>query len=226
MAQKRAISFQQISPYSHLVSGGKATVAKMFVNMASGQQGLVCQYDVVCFDEISGISFDQKDGVKIMKGYMANGEFSRGKESIRAEGGVVMVGNFDVDVEQQQWIGHLLGPLPKEMRGDTAFHDRLHAYAPGWDFPKLDPNKHLTNHFGMVSDFLSECWRETIHSNRHGRSYDYDRHVPIIFMGGEIKPGWYPQACRPEDIAPTIAAILGVDYPREEDSRVIAEILR
>ena len=150
--------FQQISPYSHLVSGGKATVAKMFVNMASGQRGLVCQYDVVCFDEISGISFDQKDGVNIMKGYMANGEFSRGKESIRAEGGVVMVGNFDVDVEQQQRIGHLLGPLPKEMRGDTAFHDRLHAYAPGWDFPKLDPNKHLTNHFGMVSDFLSECW--------------------------------------------------------------------
>ena len=89
---------------------------------------------------------------------MANGEFSRGKESIRAEGGIVMVGNFDVDVEQQQRIGHLLSPLPKEMRGDTAFHDRLHAYAPGWDFPKLDPNKHLTNHFGLVSDFLSECW--------------------------------------------------------------------
>ena len=126
--------FQQISPYSHLVSGGKATVAKMFVNMANGQRGLVCQYDVVCFDEITGISFDQKDGVNIMKGYMANGEFSRGKESIRAAGGIVMVGNFDVDVEQQQRIGHLLSPLPKEMRGDTAFHDRLHAYAPAGIF--------------------------------------------------------------------------------------------
>ena len=76
--------FQQISPYSHLISGGKATVAKMFVNNASGQRGLVCQYDVVCFDEVSGVSFDQKDGVNIMKGYMASGEFSRGKESIRA----------------------------------------------------------------------------------------------------------------------------------------------
>ena len=94
--------YQQLSPYSHLLSGGKATVAKMFVNMASGQRGLLCQYDVVCFDEIAGISFDQKDGVNIMKGYMASGEFSRGKESIRAEGGVVMVGNFEVDVEQQQ----------------------------------------------------------------------------------------------------------------------------
>ena len=150
--------FQQISPYSHLISGGKATVAKMFVNNSNGQRGLVCQYDVVCFDEVSGVSFDQKDGVNIMKGYMASGEFSRGKESIRAEGGIVMVGNFDVDVEQQQRIGHLLSPLPPEMRDDTAFHDRIHSFAPGWDFPKLNPNQHLTNHFGFVSDFLSECW--------------------------------------------------------------------
>ena len=150
--------YQQISPYSHLISGGKATVAKMFVNMANGQRGLVCHYDIVCFDEVSGISFDQKDGVNIMKGYMASGEFSRGKDSIRADGGIVMVGNFDVDVQQQQRIGHLLSPLPPEMREDTAFMDRIHGYAPGWDFPKLNPNEHLTNHFGLVSDFLSECW--------------------------------------------------------------------
>ena len=158
--------YQQISPYSHLISGGKATVAKMFVNMANGQRGLVCQYDVVCFDEVSGISFDQKDGVNIMKGYMASGEFSRGKESIRADGGIVMVGNFEVDVQQQQRIGHLLSPLPKEMRDDTAFHDRLHAYAPGWDFPKLNPNDHLTDHFGLVSDFLCECWSRMRQTSR------------------------------------------------------------
>lgn len=150
--------YQQISPYSHLISGGKATVAKMFVNMSSGQRGLVCLYDVVCFDEVTGISFDQKDGVNILKGYMAAGEFSRGKESIRASGGIVMVGNFDVDVEQQQRIGHLLSPLPPEMRNDTAFMDRIHAYAPGWDFPKLKADDHLTDHFGLVTDFLSECW--------------------------------------------------------------------
>src|SRR5258705_21301 len=132
----------------------------------SGQRGLVCQYDVVCFDEVSGISFDQKDGVNIMKGYMASGEFSRGKESIRAEGSMVMVGNFDVDVQQQQRIGHLLSPLPKEMRDDTAFHDRIHAYAPGWDFPKLNPNDHLTDHFGLVSDFLSECWSRLRQTSR------------------------------------------------------------
>ncbi len=148
--------FQQVSPYAHLISGGKATVARMFVNMATGRRGLVCQYDVVCFDEISGISFDQKDGVNIMKGYMESGEFSRGKESIRADGSIVMVGNFDVDVEHQQRIGHLLGPLPKEMRDDTAFMDRLHAYLPGWDVPKIKTEM-LTDHFGLVSDFLSEC---------------------------------------------------------------------
>ncbi len=152
--------FQQISPYSHLISGGKATVAKMFVNNASGQRGLVCQYDVVCFDEVSGISFDQKDGVNIMKGYMASGQFSRGKENIRADGSIVMVGNFDVDVDQQQRIGHLLSPLPPEMRNDTAFMDRIHAFVPGWDFPKLKQSEHLTNHFGLVSDFLSECWNK------------------------------------------------------------------
>jgi ATP-dependent Lon protease len=165
--------FQQVSPYSHLVSGGKTTVARMFVNMASGQRGLVCQYDVVCFDEISGVSFDQKDGVNIMKGYMESGEFSRGKESIRADGGVVMVGNFDVDVEHQQRIGHLFGPMPPEMRNDTAFMDRIHSYIPGWDVPSIKRDVNLTNHFGLVSDFLSECWSRLRSQSRsmslHGR---------------------------------------------------------
>lgn len=171
--------FQQISPYAHLISGGKATVAKMFVNNATGQRGLVCQYDVVCFDEVSGVSFDQKDGVNIMKGYMASGQFSRGKENIRADGGIVMVGNFDVDVEQQQRVGHLLSPLPPEMRNDTAFMDRLHAFAPGWDFPKVSPTD-LTDHFGLVSDFLSECWSKLRSGSRvnvmQGR----------IFLGGAL----------------------------------------
>ncbi len=159
--------FQQVSPYAHLISGGKATVARMFVNNANGQRGLVCQYDVVCFDEISGVSFDQKDGVNIMKGYMESGEFSRGKESIRADGGVVMVGNFEVDVQHQQRVGHLFGPLPPEMRDDTAFMDRIHAYLPGWDVPKVNRDL-LTNHFGLVSDFLSECWNQLRRQSRQG----------------------------------------------------------
>lgn len=172
--------FQQVSPYAHLISGGKATVAKMFVeNTAKGRRGLVCQYDVVCFDEVSGISFDQKDGVNIMKGYMESGEFSRGKESIRADGSIVLVGNFDVDVEHQQRVGHLFGPMPPEMRDDTAFMDRIHAFLPGWDVPKI--NKDLvTNHFGLVSDFLSECWSQLRNQSRVSELQNR------VFFGGAL----------------------------------------
>jgi ATP-dependent Lon protease len=195
--------FQQISPYSHLISGGKATVAKMFVNNASGQRGLVCQYDVVCFDEVSGISFDQKDGVNIMKGYMASGQFSRGKENIRAEGCLVMVGNFDVDVEQQQRIGHLLSPLPPEMRNDTAFMDRLHAFAPGWDFPKVSPEQ-LSDHFGFVSDFLSECWSKLRSSNR-GNVLQNRVHLGGALSGRDI-----------EAVTKTISGLIKLLFPKPE----------
>jgi ATP-dependent Lon protease len=171
--------YQQISPYSHLVSGGKATVAKMFVNMGNGERGLVCKYDVVCFDEVSGVSFDQKDGVNIMKGYMESGEFSRGKEPIRADGGIVMVGNFDVDVEHQQRIGHLFSPLPAEMRDDTAFMDRIHSFVPGWDFPKLNKT-YFTKHFGLVSDFLAECWTRLRDTSRISSV------LPRIDFGGAL----------------------------------------
>ena len=171
--------YQQISPYSHLISGGKTTVSKMFVNLGTGERGLVCKYDVVCFDEVSGVSFDQKDGVNIMKGYMESGEFSRGKDPIRADGGIVLVGNFDVDVEHQQRIGHLFGPLPPEMKDDTAFMDRIHSFIPGWDFPKLNKS-YFTNHFGLVSDFLAECWTRLRDINRISSI------LPRIDFGGAL----------------------------------------
>ncbi len=195
--------FQQISPYAHLISGGKATVAQMFVNNSNGQRGLVCQYDVVCFDEISGISFDQKDGVNIMKGYMESGEFSRGKESIRADGSIVMVGNFEVDVEHQQRIGHLFGPLPPEMRDDTAFMDRIHAYLPGWDIPKINKDL-LTDHFGLVSDFLSECWTQLRIQSRVGFLQNK------VFYGGALS-GRDTNA-----VNKSVSALLKLLYPDPE----------
>ena len=194
--------FQQVSPYAHLISGGKATVAKMFVNNSNGQRGLVCQYDVVCFDEVSGISFDQKDGVNIMKGYMESGEFSRGKESIRADGSIVLVGNFEVDVEHQQRIGHLFGPMPPEMRDDTAFMDRIHAFLPGWDVPKISKEL-LTNHFGLVSDFLSECWSQLRNQSR--LSVIQNR----VFFGGALS-GRDTNA-----VNKTISGLLKLLYPGE-----------
>jgi ATP-dependent Lon protease len=196
--------YQQVSPYAHLISGGKATVAKMFVNNASGQRGLVCQYDVICFDEVSGVSFDQKDGVNIMKGYMESGEFSRGKESIRADGSLVLVGNFDVDVEHQQRIGHLFGPMPPEMRDDTAFMDRIHAFLPGWDIPKVNKNL-LTNHFGLVSDFLSECWSQLRNQSRIGHLQNR------VFFGGALS-GRDTNA-----VNKTVSGLLKLLYPGHED---------
>jgi len=193
--------FQQISPYSHLISGGKATVAKMFVNNASGQRGLVCHYDVVCFDEVAGISFDQKDGVNIMKGYMASGEFSRGKESIRASGSIVMVGNLDLDVDQQQRISHLLAPLPPEMRFDTAFMDRLHSYVPGWEFPKVNPHETLTSHFGLVSDFLSECWTRLRETSR------------VSVLQGRVNWGGALSGRDIEAVTKTVSGLLKLLFP-------------
>jgi ATP-dependent Lon protease len=196
--------YQQISPYAHLVSGGKATVARMFVNNASGQRGLVCLYDVVCFDEVSGVSFDQKDGVNIMKGYMESGEFSRGKESIRAYGSVVMVGNFDVDVQHQQRVGHLFGPMPPEMRNDTALMDRIHCYLPGWDVPKIAETI-KTNHFGLVSDFLSECWTRLRTHNR------------VSVLQGKLTFGGALSGRDQNAVVKTISGLLKLVHPSPDD---------
>ena len=195
--------FQQVSPYAHLVSGGKATVARMFVNMANGQRGLVCQYDVVCFDEVSGVSFDQKDGVNIMKGYMESGEFSRGRESIRADGSIVLVGNFDVDVQHQQRVGHLFGPLPPEMRNDTAFMDRIHSYLPGWDIPKVS-KEIFTDHFGLVSDVLAECFSRLRSQSRAG------------VMQGRVHLGGALSGRDTNAVTKTVSGLIKLLYPSAE----------
>ena len=195
--------YQQVSPYSHLVSGGKATVARMFVNNANGQRGLVAQYDVVCFDEVSGVSFDQKDGVNIMKGYMESGEFSRGRESIRASGSIVLVGNFDVDVSHQQRIGHLFGPLPPEMRNDTAFMDRIHAFLPGWDVPKMQAGL-FTDHFGMVSDVLSETWSQLRGDSR------------LAALQGRVSYGGALSGRDTTAVNKTVSGVLKLLYPDRE----------
>jgi ATP-dependent Lon protease len=203
--------FQQVSPYAHLVSGGKATVARMFVNMANGQRGLVCQYDVVCFDEVSGVSFDQKDGVNIMKGYMEAGEFSRGRESIRADGSIVLVGNFDVDVAHQQRVGHLFGPMPPEMRNDTAFMDRIHAYLPGWDIPKVS-RALFTDHFGLVSDVLAEYFTRLRPQSRIGT------------LQGRVHFGGALSGRDQNAVNKTVSGLLKLIYP-ESETAVTDDIL-
>ena len=141
----KSFVYQQMSPYCHLVSGGQTTTAQMFVNLSSGQRGLVCLWDVVAFDEAAGISFSDKSGINIMKGYMEDGAFSRGRDIINAEGSIVFVGNIDGDIETIVRTSNLFYPMPKEM--DTAFYDRIHSYIPGWEFQKTSDAAY-TSHFG------------------------------------------------------------------------------
>jgi len=153
----KSFVYQQLSPYCHLVSGGQTTSAQMFVNLSTGQRGLVCLWDVVAFDEASGIKFTDRNGINIMKGYMEDGAFSRGRDIITAEGSVVFVGNIDGDIETIVRTSNLFYPMPKEM--DTAFYDRIHAYIPGWELQKTQDAVY-TSHFGLVTDYLSEVFRE------------------------------------------------------------------
>ncbi len=149
--------YKEISPNSILISGGQTTVANLFYNIARNTMGLVGLWDVVAFDEVAGISFKDKDGVQIMKDYMASGSFARGREQKEGLASMVFVGNID-NVEVLVKTSHLLAPFPEAMI-DSAFFDRFHAYIPGWEIPKMRP-EFLTNHYGFIVDYLAEWMRE------------------------------------------------------------------
>lgn len=150
--------YKEISPNSILVSGGQTTVANLFYNMARRQVGLVGVWDVVAFDEVAGISFKDKDGVQIMKDYMASGSFARGRDSINAYASMVFVGNINQTVDTLVKTSHLFAPFPDAMI-DSAFFDRFHAYVPGWEIPKMRP-EFFTNQYGLIVDYLAEALRE------------------------------------------------------------------
>ncbi|WP_287831206.1 protease Lon-related BREX system protein BrxL [Idiomarina sp.] len=150
--------YKECSPNSILVSGGQTTVANLFYNMSSRQVGLVGMWDIVAFDEVAGINFKDKDGVQIMKDYMASGSFARGRDSIEAKASMVFVGNINQSVETLVKTSHLLAPFPTAMI-DTAFFDRFHAYIPGWEIPKMRP-EFFTDRYGLITDYLAEYMRE------------------------------------------------------------------
>lgn len=151
--------YKEISPNSILVSGGQTTVANLFYNMARKTVGLVGLWDCVAFDEVAGISFKDKDGIQIMKDYMASGSFARGKEEKAASASMVFVGNVNQSIEVMLKTSSLFDPFPPEMGTDTAFLDRMHCYLPGWEIPKFRPN-HFTDDYGFITDYLSEFIRE------------------------------------------------------------------
>ncbi|WP_257223322.1 protease Lon-related BREX system protein BrxL [Acinetobacter sp. YH12117] len=150
--------YKECSPNSILVSGGQTTVANLFYNMSSRRIGLVGLWDVVAFDEVAGISFKDKDGVQIMKDFMASGSFARGREQMEASASMVFVGNINQSVESLVKTSHLLAPFPEAMI-DSAFFDRFHAYIPGWEIPKMRP-EYFTNRYGLIVDYLAEYFRE------------------------------------------------------------------
>lgn len=150
--------YKEISPNSILISGGQTTVANLFYNMGRRTVGLVGLWDVVAFDEVAGITFKDKDGVQIMKDYMASGSFARGKDAVSAYASMVFVGNINQPVDTLVKTSHLLSPFPEAMI-DSAFFDRFHAYIPGWEIPKMRP-EFFTNQYGLIVDYLAEFMRE------------------------------------------------------------------
>lgn len=163
--------YKEISPNSILVSGGQTTVANLFYNMGRKTVGLVGLWDCVAFDEVAGIRFKDKDGVQIMKDYMASGSFARGKEEKAASASMVFVGNINQSVEVLLKTSSLFDPFPTEMGTDTAFLDRMHCYLPGWEIPKFRP-EHFTDDYGFITDYLSEFIRE-LRKEQYGDALDH-----------------------------------------------------
>lgn len=162
--------YKEISPNSILVSGGQTTVANLFYNMGRKTVGLVGLWDCVAFDEVAGIKFKDKDGIQIMKDYMASGSFARGKEEKAASASMVFVGNINQSVDVLLKTSSLFDPFPPEMGTDTAFLDRIHCYLPGWEVPKFRP-EHFTNDYGFITDYLSEFIRE-LRKEQYGDAFD------------------------------------------------------
>lgn len=163
--------YKEISPNSILVSGGQSTVANLFYNMSTRQVGLVGMWDTVAFDEVAGIKFKDKDGIQIMKDYMASGSFARGKEEKTASASMVFVGNINQSVDSLIKTSHLFAPFPEGMNNDSAFFDRMHYYMPGWEIPKMRPD-FFTDRYGFIVDYLAEYFRE-MRKRSFGDSIDH-----------------------------------------------------
>ena len=200
----KSFVYQQVSPYSHLISGGQTTAAQMFVNLSTGQKGLVALWDVVAFDEMPRAGFEDKKVIDICKNYMEDGQFSRGREIIAAEGSVVFVGNIDGEIETIVRTSHLFYPMPKQM--DLAFFDRIHSYLPGWEFEKTG-DEYYTSHLGLVSDFLAEVLTKL-------RKDSYTHRPEELFRFGSHLSGRDQKAVRK-----TVSGLIKLLHPHGEVSK-------
>lgn len=164
--------YQELSPYSILMSGGQTTVANLFYNMASRRVGLIGHWDCVAFDEVAGMSFSDKEAIQILKNYMANGSFARGQNPINADASLCFEGNTNSTIRQMIQTSHLFDPFPDSFHNDSAFFDRIHFYLPGWETPKLKSDM-LTMQFGLISDCLAEFCHEM---RRYDFTHGFDKY--------------------------------------------------
>lgn len=206
--------YKEISPNSILVSGGQTTVANLFYNMSQRKIGLVGMWDTVAFDEVAGIRFKDKDGIQIMKDYMASGSFARGKEEKNASASMVFVGNINQSIESLIKTSHLFAPFPPEMANDSAFFDRIHCYLPGWEIPKMRTEL-LTDRYGLIVDYLSEFFREM-------RKRTYTDAVEKYFILGNNLNQRDAIAVRK-----TVSGLIKIIYPNGEfEKQDVEEILK
>lgn len=206
--------YKELSPNSILVSGGQTTVANLFYNMASRTIGLVGLWDCVAFDEVAGIRFKDKDGIQIMKDFMASGSFSRGKEEKNASASMVFVGNMNQSVDVLLKTSHLFAPFPEEMANDSAFFDRMHYYLPGWEIPKMRPD-FFTNRYGFIVDYLAEYFREM---RKRSFTDAFDKH---------FKLGTHLNQRDTIAVRKTVSGLIKLIYPNGQFTKEnIEEILR
>lgn len=206
--------YKEISPNSILVSGGQSTVANLFYNMSTRKIGLVGMWDCVTFDEVAGIRFKDKDGIQIMKDYMASGSFARGREEKNASASMVFVGNMNQSVDVLLKTSHLFAPFPPEMANDTAFFDRMHYYMPGWEIPKMRPD-FFTDKYGFIVDYIAEFFRE-MRKRAFGDAID-----PYFKLGNNLN--------QRDTIAvrKTVSGMLKLIYPHGEYSKEeVEEVLQ
>lgn len=167
--------YTEVSPYSYLVSGGQITTAMLFANnqARTGGVGLVGHWDCIAFDEVAGMHYRDENAIQIMKGYMANGIFGRGREQFNAEASMVFEGNINDSVANILKTTHLFEPFPPEFNNDSAFFDRIHCYLPGWEVPKMRADL-LTGRYSLITDCLSEFCHEM-------RRRDFTHHIDRYF---------------------------------------------
>lgn len=201
----KSFVYRESNPNAILISGGKITVAQLFVNMSSGRVGLLGNWDVVTFDEVAGLQMSESAVVSMLKDYMESGSFARGKEEVPAEASVVMVGNTSKPHTELVRSAHLFADLPPAMI-DPAFLDRLHYYLPGWEVPKLE-TRLFTNHFGFVSDYFAEALRQL-------RKQSFVRAIDEEFAFGSHLSARDEKAVRK-----TVSGLLKILHPHGEWTR-------